>query len=88
MKKLYLLTFLPLAAQAQTITPKYYDITPNDGMMDAGSYANPYVVKDDMGQVTATVKPRYFDITPNDGLMDEGTYANPYEVEEHEDYGY
>jgi len=62
------------------ITPQYHDINPNDGLMDAGSYSNPYVIKNGY-ETIGKIKPRYHDITPNDGLMDGGTIYNPYEVE-------
>ena len=51
-----------------------------DGLMDAGSYSNPYVIKNGY-ETIGKIKPRYHDITPNDGLMDGGTIYNPYEVE-------
>ncbi len=62
------------------ITPQYHDITPNDGLMDNGSYSNPYVIKRGY-ETIGIIKPRYHDIAPNDGLMDSGTIYNPYEVE-------
>jgi hypothetical protein len=62
------------------IVPRYYDITPNDGITDAGSYGNPYEIERG-GRTIGTIQPRFHDITPDDGLMDAGSYSNPYELE-------
>lgn len=83
MKKLVLITvFLGLCsisyAGEQEITPRYFDLTPNDGFLDAGTPSNPYIIKDQYGREKGTIKPRYFDLIPGDGLMDAGTPANPY----------
>jgi hypothetical protein len=71
---------IALTLATTIIVPQYHDITPNDGLMDAGSYSNPYVVKQN-GNTIGTVRPRFHDITPNDGLMDAGSFSNPYELE-------
>lgn len=65
----------------QTIESGYIDLTPNDGFMDAGSYTNPYVIKNQSGETIAKIKPKYIDLEPNDGFMDAGTPLNPYVIE-------
>ena len=64
-----------------TIQPKYMDLTPNDGLMDAGSAANPVIIKSDNPSApTYEVAPKYHDVTPGDGIMDAGTYSNPNQI--------
>ena len=70
-------------AEEWTITPKYFDVTPNDGIMDRGTWSNPYVLQPPPGSSfrPLTIRPRYFDVTPNDGIMDPGTSSNPWVIE-------
>ena len=68
-------------AERSTIEPRYYDLTPNDGFMDAGTAVNPYEIKDSYGNTRATIEPRYYDMTPDDGFMDAGTTVNPYVID-------
>ena len=79
-----LILFLAIPASAMdrwTIQPRYPDIYPNNGIMDAGSYINPYEVRDPAGQALGTMRSRYPDVEPNNGIMDRGTWQNPYDVE-------
>lgn len=68
------------AENEYTIQPMYPDVVPGDGIMDRGSFFNPYVVKDPSGQQRAIIQPRYPDLNPNDGFMDPGTWSNPYVI--------
>ena len=64
-----------------TVQPKYPDLVPNDGLMDAGTWANPMTVQSDRrGAPSYEVGPKYPDLVPNDGLMDAGTWANPNQI--------
>ncbi len=63
-----------------TVQPRFHDITPNDGLFEAGSYSNPYEIQQG-GRTIGTMQPRFHDITPNDGLFEAGSYSNPYELE-------
>jgi len=83
MKILFILLFFVgcVPASQYTIQSRFFDLTPNDGFMDEGSYANPYAVKDEYGQEIITIRPQYIDLVPGDGFMDAGSYSNPYIVE-------
>jgi len=78
-----LFTGIVLAGERWEIRPKYFDIDPNDGFMDPGSYFNPYIIiPDNPYEPQKEIRPKYFDIDPNDGFMDPGNYLNPYIIEE------
>lgn len=70
-----------LAEDRWTVEPRYPDIFPNDGIMDQGTWINPYELRDQSGRTRGTIQPRYPDVFPNDGVFDAGSYANPYELE-------
>ena len=64
-----------------TIQPKYPDLKPNDGIFDAGTWANPMTIKSDNPSApTYEVGPKYPDLKPNDGIFDSGTWANPNQI--------
>ena len=78
------ITIMLLASPAMaqyTIQPQFHDVQPFDGLNDAGSYTNPYVIQDNMGRTQGTIWPRLDDVTPGDGLNDAGSWANPYELD-------
>ena len=78
-----LFTGIALAGERWEIRPKYFDIDPNDGFMDTGSYSNPYIIiPDNPYEPQKEIRPKYFDIDPNDGFMDPGNSLNPYIIEE------
>ena len=89
LKIVNLITILTLlfaiGTKAQTNTyemkPKYYDVNPNDGIMDPGTQFNPYEIKPKYGTGnTYELKPKYYDVNPNDGIMDPGSSVNPYQI--------
>ena len=42
-----LFTGIALAGEQWEIRPKYPDVNPNDGIMDPGSYFNPYIIEEE-----------------------------------------
>jgi len=78
-----LFTGIALAGEQWEIRPKYPDVNPNDGIMDPGSYFNPYIIiPDNPYEPREEIRPKYPDVNPNDGIMDPGSYFNPYIIEE------
>lgn len=69
------------AAEEYTVTPRFQDLSPNDGIMEEGSNLNPYEVYDQNGNQVGTMRPRFYDSDPNDGFMDPGSRLNPYEIQ-------
>ena len=61
-----------------TIHPQVFDVIPNDGILDAGSLANPYILESPQGRFKIT--PQVPDLFPNDGILDGGSLANPWTV--------
>jgi hypothetical protein len=61
-----------------TIRPLIPDMVPNDGIVDGGTYGNPYVVQDQQGTVQYEIRPQLPDIVPNDSLLDAGSFSNPW----------
>ena len=68
------------AGDTWTIRPRFPDFIPNDGIMEKGSFFNPYEIRDQRGQVRGIIRPRYPDLIPNDGSLDSGGWTNPYEL--------
>jgi hypothetical protein len=64
-----------------TVEPMYPDLVPNDGFLDKGTWQNPYVIRDFLGNTKGTIKPLYPDLHPNDGFLDSGTVFNPWVIE-------
>jgi len=56
------------------------DLFPGDGMFEAGTPSNPYVVEDSSGDEIGTVKTRTMDLFPGDGMFEAGTDSNPYVI--------
>lgn len=56
------------------------DVFPNDGVLDAGTIANPLFLEGRNG-ARYEIKPEWPDVFPNDGVLDAGSLANPWEVE-------
>ena len=76
-----ILASLQIAFADWEIKPRYLDLQPNDGFMDAGTNFNPYVFKNQFGQEIGEIKSKYLDLTPNDGFMDAGSNFNPYKID-------
>lgn len=62
-----------------TVRGRITDIDPDDGIMDAGSPLNPYVV--DVGDERYEVRSRVTDIHPGDGILEAGSPLNPWVIE-------
>ena len=60
--------------------PLFPDITPGDGVFDAGSLANPYTLQGPDGHTYIT-EPLIHDDVPNDGVFDAGSFSNPWLIE-------
>ena len=82
---LFIIALLSLSifayAEQYEIKSKYFDIIPNDGFMDSGSYSNPFLIEGENGRKIAEIKPKYYDIDPDDGFMDAGSSFNPYIID-------
>lgn len=63
-----------------TVHPQVYDLVPGDGVLDAGSLANPYIIEGPYGPAY-TIVPQVPDLIPNDGILDSGSFTNPWVVE-------
>jgi len=70
----------PCFAGEYTVESMVPDLQPGDGIMEAGSIANPYVVSDSDGQEVGTMEPMTPDLVPNDGFMDAGSISNPWVI--------
>ena len=68
----------PVFAERYEIKSRTPDFYPNDGFLEAGSYANPYIIIDESGQQVGTIRTRTPDFAPNDGFLEAGSYSNPY----------
>ena len=83
MKIIFLFLFLVLLSvpalawdDRYEVKPKFYDSRAGDGIMDAGSSLNPWVVRDDKGKEVYQIKPRYWTADPKKA----GGSQNPYQV--------
>ena len=65
-------------ADELVIKTKNFDVVPGDGIMDAGTPQNPYVIQNPYGKTIGKIQTKNFDVQPGDGLMDAGTPQNPY----------
>jgi hypothetical protein len=65
--------------QPATIRPQMFDLIPNDGMFDAGTYSNPYILE--QGEARYQIQPNIPDLIPDDGMFEGGTYFNPWVIE-------
>ncbi len=63
------------------IRPEYYDLHPGDGSRDAGTWQNPYIIRDRRGTPMYKLMPKFPDLHPGDGSRDAGTWQNPYVIE-------
>ena len=70
--------------ETYTIEPSYPDVFPGDGIAEPGSFSNPYVVRDESGNLIGSVRPRYEGQENSGGLLEPGNSLNPYEIELHE----
>lgn len=72
----------PLSSQRgrYTLQPQIPDLVPNDGIMDGGSYVNPYILEGSDGS-RYEVMPQLPDIFPHDGMLDAGSFSNPWVIE-------
>jgi len=73
-----LLTASVCSAGEYRVEPLIPDVRANDGILDAGTTTNPYIVKDRSGRKVGEMRPWIRDVRPNDGVFDRGTYSNPY----------
>lgn len=64
-----------------TIRPQIPDMVPGDGVLDAGTYANPIVIQDQQGTTRYEVRPQIPDMVPNDSVLDAGSFSNPFVAE-------
>ncbi len=64
-----------LRSSPPTIHTQYPDVFAHDGVMDAGSLLNPYVLESPHGRFL--IHSELFDVAPNDGILDMGTVTNP-----------
>lgn len=62
-----------------TIQPQVPDIVPGDGILDSGSWANPFILKGADGS-RYEIKPEVYDLFPNDGILDGGSFSNPWTI--------
>ena len=88
MKKFYMILIILIvsncsivSAERLTIRSQTMDITPHDGVFDAGTSSNPLIIVDEHGRTVGYVEPQTMDLVPNDGCFDAGTSSNPYEIE-------
>ena len=74
---------LPIITMAGEITiqSQFPDPQPGDGIMDAGSPLNPYILRDDSGQEIGRMRSRYSDTDSSDGIFDPGSILNPWVIE-------
>ena len=71
----------PAVAGEIIVQPMVPDLNPGDGFMEAGSYANPYLLIDsDTGREIGTMQADMPDFNPGDGLMEKGSFVNPYRI--------
>jgi len=67
-------------AKEFTVETSFPDLTPNDGIFDAGTFINPYVIKNKSGHEIGTMEADFPDPMPNDGVLDAGSFTNPYRI--------
>ena len=72
---------LPCLAGEITIQSQFPDPQPGDGIMDAGSPLNPYILRDDSGQEIGRMRSRFSDTDTSDGIFDPGSILNPWVIE-------
>ena len=65
-----------VSAEEYEVEPQHRDLFPGDGLFEAGSPVNPYVVRQD-GETIGTIAPRTPDLFPGDGLFEAGSPSNP-----------
>jgi hypothetical protein len=67
---------LALAGDRFEIRPRIFDLNPRDGLLDPGSFANPYELHGPRGRL-GEIRPRVFDLNLRDGFMDPRSFTNP-----------
>jgi len=76
-----LLFAAPVFGGEYIIRSQMIDIQPGDGIMEAGSPINPYLIIDsDTDREVGTVSTDMIDLNPGDGFMEPGSTLNPYRI--------